>query len=137
MNVTSPMRAAAREMKRKARLNSDSPCCLFCGFSHWESLIPVKLQWLVEERGVPIELLERHHVVGAAHDLNFTVPLCRNCHGVVTEDLRRAGVSMRPAADSRTRTMNRLHALAAFFELCAPSLRDWADDLPNDGGGHE
>src|SRR4051812_39393139 len=107
MKVISPMRAAAREMKRKEKLQSDNPHCLLCGFSHWESLIPVTLQWLVEERGIPVDLLEQHHVVGAAHDPVLTVPLCRNCHGLVTEDLRRGEISMRPASDPLTRTIRK------------------------------
>jgi hypothetical protein len=123
------MRAAAREMKRKEKLQSDNPQCLFCGFSHWESLIPVTLRWLIEERGFPVDLLELHHVLGAAHDPDLTVPLCRNCHGLVTEDLRRGEISMRTASDVQTRVITKLNAFAQFLERSAISLRVSAEEL--------
>jgi hypothetical protein len=127
------MRAAAREMRRKEKLRSDNPQCLLCGYSHWESLIPVTLQWLIEERGFPVDFLEQHHVMGAAHDADFTVLLCRNCHGLVTEDLRRGEISMRPTSDLHTRVATKLNAFAQFLERSAISLRASAEELQRSG----
>src|SRR5258706_587809 len=91
-----PIASEARRAKRE-RLLGDSPACVRCGLAEIDSLIAVK-------RGV----LEAHHVVGRANDEDLTVALCRNCHAVVTERYRDAGVSL-----NRPPTV--LHQLAAIL----------------------
>jgi hypothetical protein len=127
-----PIRAASRELKRRERLNRGYWCCFRCTAMLLEGFIPVSLDWL-EKRGIPSGLLEAHHVVGKAHDAELTVPLCRNCHALATEDLLRAGVSMKPTADRRTLAEIRLEASATFLERFALSLRDWIKELPEGG----
>ena len=100
-----PIRAAVREAKRRKRLNRGYWCCFRCTATLLEDFIPVSLDWL-EKRGIPSGLLEAHHVVGKAHDAKLTVPLCRNCHALATEDLLRAGVSMKPTADTTNSRRN-------------------------------
>jgi hypothetical protein len=67
-----------------------------------------------------------------AHDESFTVTLCRNCHALVTEDQRRAGVKLRPAPDKKTRLSRQLYALAIFHEREAQVLRRLALDATLD-----
>lgn len=131
-----PIRAAARERKRRDRFNSQHPCCLLCGATVLVNLVPVTLKWL-KKKGIPSGLLEAHHIVGNVHDPKLTVPLCRNCHALATEDLLRAGVSMKPATDRAILTLMRLEASATFLERFALSMREWIKELPTEGQHHE
>lgn len=128
MTDNNPIRSAGREMKRKEELGTDEPCCLMCGVRDWEMHThTVDAQWLLE-RGIAAKLLEEHHVLGKAYDESFTVTLCRNCHALVTEDQRRAGITLRPAPDNKTRLRRQLYALAIFHEREAEILRRLASD---------
>ncbi len=100
-----PIASEARRAKRE-RLLGDSPACVRCGLAEIDSLIAVK-------RGV----LEAHHVVGRANDEDLTVALCRNCHAVVTERYRDAGVSL-----NRPPTV--LHQLSAILRAQSALLID-------------
>lgn len=135
MKNKSPIRAAARRVKRKERLGIENPSCFLCGARVLESLIPVTVDWL-EQKGIPSGLLEAHHIVGHAHDPKLTVPLCRNCHAVATEDLLCAGISMKRATDRAILIAMRLEASATFLERFALSMREWIKELPNDWGNH-
>ena len=64
--------------------------------------------------------------VGRAHDPDFIVPICRNCHAEVTEGRFQEGVSMRPELDPNKREALRLRSLAMFHEKTAQALRRWA-----------
>lgn len=55
-----------RKQKRLEQLGSDDPHCGMCGHSDWQAL-------------------ELHHVAGQKYD-ESTVPLCRNCHRIVSDD---------------------------------------------------
>jgi hypothetical protein len=46
-----------------------------------ETLIPVRRRFL-----------DDHHVCGRANDDALTVPVCRNCHAILTEGQRTAGL---------------------------------------------
>jgi hypothetical protein len=131
-----PIRTEARKAKRRQRFTTENPCCVLCGATVLESLIPVTPDWL-EKRGIPFGPLEAHHVVGHVHDPKLTVPLCRNCHAVATEDLLCAGVSMKPAADRRLLAEMRLEASATFLERLALSMRGWSKELPMEGTAGE
>ena len=69
-------RARRHESKRQ-RLGSPAPVCLSCGCRDIEALFAVSVSdlhgWF----------LERHHL--GKHPSDFTIPLCRNCHAVLTD----------------------------------------------------
>lgn len=133
MRDQQPIRTARRRVLREDRLG-DNSFCLFCGYACLESLTTVSRKWL-EGRGVSKDwidgLLEKHHVVGEAHDPDLTVTLCLNCHREITEGLVREGVSMHPEKNSLKLIALVLRASAAFFESLAASYRKWAALLEN------
>jgi hypothetical protein len=112
-----PSGTAVRLMRRLERLGSD-PVCVLCGYANPHALIPVRR-----------DLLERHHVVCKDHDGALTAPLCRNCHGEVTELLRQDGVNPRFEPNRLVRIALILTAMAVFFEMLAPAFRRWAEQL--------
>lgn len=81
---SNPIAAAGRRRQRELRFGAN-PACARCGMTEINALVPVR-------RG----LLEAHHVCGRANDASLTVPVCRNCHAVLTEGQRSAGVSFDP-----------------------------------------
>ncbi len=58
--------------------------CVFCGWSNPTAL-----------RAVGKTLLEEHHVVGVNHYDEYRVPVCRNCHALLTEGGMEFGVDLR------------------------------------------
>jgi len=125
------MRTARRKALRKGRFGCND-FCLFCGYACLESLTQVSRQWL-EARGVQKErldhLLEKHHVVGEAHDPALLVTLCLNCHREITEGLAREGVSMYPERNIHKLVALVLRGSAVLFEFLASSYRKWASLL--------
>jgi hypothetical protein len=117
-----------RRRRRQVRFGVENPTCILCGNGEIETLAAKRLGWL--ERHLPPEVfIELHHPVGWNYDPNLVVPVCMNCHRIVTEGLARAGISMRPEPEPRERVASMLDALAVFFELLVDSLRRWAEYL--------
>jgi hypothetical protein len=112
-----PSATSARLSRRLRRLGSDAVCVL-CGYTNPFGLIQVHRS-----------LLEDHHVVTRAHDPEFVVAICRNCHGEVTELLLREGIQPSCERDVQKRTALMLTALAVFLEALATSVRRWAQAL--------
>jgi hypothetical protein len=112
-----PNRTAIRLARRLERLGPD-PVCVLCGYLDPFALIPILRT-----------LLEKHHVVMEAHDGELTAPVCRNCHAVATEKLLQERISPQFEPDNRIRIALVLTALAVFFEMLAPALRRWAEQL--------
>lgn len=73
--------------------------------------------------------IEQHHVAGRNHDPEFTAPLCRACHALATEHLRRADVDMRYENDPVERVRKALKATAVFLQMLAEALWHWAEVL--------
>ncbi len=73
----SQRRARRREAKFQ-HLGSPVPRCLSCGSFEIEALIPVSVSAL------PSWFLEQHHLAKRSGG-DFTVPLCRSCHAVLTD----------------------------------------------------
>lgn len=109
---------AARTAKRDARLGGEDAVCVLCKFSDRDALVPTKRT-----------LVEAHHVLGRQYDGKITVPLCRNCHAIVTEKLRRAGVSMQPPPTLLERLVNLLRAAGVMLVALGQAFLDCADDL--------
>lgn len=133
MRDQNPIRTARRKTLRKNRLGSYA-FCLFCGYSCLESLTDVSRKWL-EAKGISKDridhLLEKHHIVGEAHDPDLTVTLCLNCHREITEGLACEGVSMHPEKNVYKLIALMLRGSAVLFEFLATSYRKWASLLEN------
>lgn len=112
-----PIKTAAREARRTRTLSEDATC-VRCGMANLAALVEGAAN-----------LLEDHHVVGRRHDGGLTIPLCRNCHAILTEDNRRAGADMRQQPSLLERIVNVLRALGAFFSDLAQRFFDWAERL--------
>ncbi len=115
MRDENPIRTARRKVRRLVRLGSDHPVCFRCGVAEVAVLVPVSKKFL-----------EDHHVVGSSHDPIFTVPLCRNCHYLATEDLLLSDVNMLPEPNPIKRVAIILRGLAVHFEMLAEACRRWA-----------
>jgi hypothetical protein len=118
MRDEKPIRTARRKERRLVRLGSDHPTCQYCGIAEVAVLMSVSKKFL-----------EDHHVVGDSHDPILTVPLCRNCHYMATENLLQAGVEMLPEKNPVKRAAMMLRGLAVHHEMLAGANRRWADML--------
>ena len=112
-----PIRTDGRAMRRERRLGADAACAL-CGVTTPAALTLVNRS-----------LLEEHHAAARAHDGALTVPVCRNCHAILTEGQLRAGVSFAPEASAPERLAAALRALGAFLCDLGARLIEWADRL--------
>ena len=70
-----------------------------------------------------------HHVLNRQNDADLTVPLCRNCHALVTEGIRQCNASTAAPRTILDRIVAVLRALAAFFRQLADALLALADRL--------
>jgi hypothetical protein len=137
-----PETTAVRTAQRELRLGVDAACC-FCGLGELAALQEVTDPALA--KAVRQALLEAHHAFGRALDPSLKIILCRSCHAIATETLRRGGVLMIPQHNVLDRlitsqrglialhsdlsnALERLHAeleeLRAFFDAEFPTWRD-------------
>jgi hypothetical protein len=105
-----PAKTAAREAGRARRLGPDA-ACRECG----ENRHPA--------------LLEVHHPAGRAHDSKFTVPQCRTCHAIATDDQIREEIALGPQLTPQQRHVARLRAYATYHRTAAESDDRAADEL--------
>jgi hypothetical protein len=124
-----PIGADAREATHLRRLGPPPHVCAFCGFPDPFRLTATLLAWV--EARVPSKFLQDHHVVGRQHDDTLIVLLCLNCHGLVHRRYLDAGVDLRPEPDPIKQVALMLRARAAFANLEAERLCEWADLLDN------
>jgi len=98
---------------RRRKLGRDAACVL-CGERRPDALI-----------------LERHHFALVENEPAVDVVLCKNCHAVAQESLRRAGVvEWEPVADTFVeRQVAMLRGEADFLDLLAESRRVAADRI--------
>ncbi len=94
-----------RVERRLQRLGSPHAICVLCGFDRPEALTLVRLD--LPPDGIRRRLVERHHPLGKRAAPDFTVPLCRNCHAVITEQERTVGAVSRRRPDPTTDGMLR------------------------------
>ena len=74
-------------------------------------------------------LLQVHHPAGRAHDPNFSVLLCRNCHAIATDDQIREEIALGPQPTPQQRHVARLRARATDHRTAAESDDRAADEL--------
>lgn len=107
-------RTAVRAARRARRFGADAVCVL-CGFSNPIALILVSRT-----------LLEEHHVYGANNDDNTRVPLCRNCHALVTEGIQATGATMRKQRSLFEQLAETNLISAVFYRAAAESAENMA-----------
>lgn len=110
-----PIKNDARAERRARRLGPDAACVL-CGVSTPEALTLAKST-----------LLEWHHVAVRAHDDAFTVPVCLNCHRILTEGQLRAGVTFAPQVTLPERLAALLLAVGIFLSQLGEIVQLWAE----------
>lgn len=112
-----PIAATGRRARREHRFDPDS-ACVRCGIATLETLVPLKRRFL-----------DDHHICGRSNDDSLTVPVCRNCHAILTERQQAAGVTF---AAPPTLLHQIAAALASIFamlhELCERGM-DWVAAL--------
>jgi hypothetical protein len=114
-----PIANDARKARRQRRLGPDVACVL-CSTTTPEVLVLINRS-----------VLEAHHVAGVANDAALTVPVCRNCHALLSADQLSRGA---PLAHAARRTLPEqvaavLSELAAFCYRLGDRLAMWADRL--------
>ncbi len=112
-----PLKADLRREHREDRLG-ENPVCGMCGYAN-----PKSLQLANRT------LLENHHVVGKRHDPSLTLPVCRNCHGELTEGARDAGADLRRQPTYLHRLAMILLSLGSLFIALGEAMRRYANDL--------
>lgn len=117
MEQRNAVKTAARVAKREAKLGPDA-VCVGCGQANPEALS------LVDRT-----IVEEHHVVGREHEGKLTVPLCANCHRVLTEKVRNSGASMKATPNFLEKLVSMLRAIEAFFTMLGETCGRWADKL--------
>lgn len=136
MTSSTPMKTAARQAARDRRLGPEA-ACMRCGIANRGTLLPVSRT-----------LLEAHHVFERANDETLTVPLCRNCHAILTEGQRSAGLDfeapptllhqlsailtglflfLREVAERGLLWVDGLRALIAALDARCPAWRTWPE----------
>jgi hypothetical protein len=122
--TTNPMQTAARRARRDRRFDHDA-ACVRCGITAPETLVPVKRRFL-----------DDHHVCVQANDDALTVPVCRNCHAILTEAQHAAGVVfqtpptiLHQVASALASFFAMLHALCERGMAWAHALSELASDL--------
>ena len=117
MSEYDPIHDDARRTSRAKKLGPNA-VCVRCGEPQWETLVPGNRS-----------LLEAHHLVGRVNDADLTVPLCRNCHAILTEKLRQVGASMSKPLTLLDRIVAVLRCIGAFLGLIGAKLLQLADRL--------
>jgi len=119
-----PIATATRHARRTQRYGEHA-ACVRCGISALETLVPL-----------PRRFLERHHVCGKANDPDLTVPVCRNCHAILTEGQNAAGVTfttpptvLHQIAAALCSLFSMLHDLSEVGMTWAHALTNLADEL--------
>jgi hypothetical protein len=89
-----PLQAAKRKVQRLKKLlvePEQHAVCLFCGCAEPMLLRPITKKFFKKHQ----RFFEEHHVFGWMLDSGTILALCFNCHALVTEGLRQAGVEMK------------------------------------------
>ncbi len=115
--TANPIATGGRRARREQRFGPNA-ACVRCGITTLETLVPLKRRFL-----------EDHHVCGHANDESLTVPVCRNCHAILTEGQQAAGVTFTAPTTLLHQIAAALESFFAFlYELCERGM-DWVAAL--------
>lgn len=116
-----PVERAIRRERRLQRLGSPAPSCVACGLRSVEALLGIPAVVLPPE--VRRKLIEHHHPAGRKTESDWTVPVCRNCHALITED-RRGYVLPEPPRTQEERAILHIQAAKEVILLAAPAVAE-------------
>ncbi len=104
----------ARKAARARKVGKDA-CCILCGETAPEVL----------DRK-PRSHIQKHHVLGKAHDGEITVPVCLNCHAKIHERYRDNDVNLSSANQAQFLEIlsNILNAIGTFLQQLGQTLID-------------
>jgi hypothetical protein len=75
---------------------------------------------------VKASLLEAHHALGRAHAPDLTIPVCRNCHAVLSAAQLDDEVPLAPQPNLLARLLAVVAALGSLLRMLAEALLAWA-----------
>lgn len=107
-----------RRRDRQRQRFGDDGSCVLCGCQNLAALTEVR-----------VTLLEEHHLAGRKADPELTVAVCLNCHRVLQEGLKDAGLEARYPDNAVERAQARSIGVADFFRLAVDSFRRQAREL--------
>lgn len=112
-----PIQDAERRARRERKLG-ENPVCNSCGNEDFWALIEA-----------PEKLLQEHHVAGRQHDAALTLCFCMNCHALLHEDQRKAGVSLKPTSTFPERLAEMLVAIGTLLKSLGERMILWGEQL--------
>lgn len=117
MPDSDPVGEAVREQRRHER-HGENPSCVLCGLDDPRALVPADPR-----------LIEEDHLTGRQRDPDLTVSVCRNCHAILTEERRDAGIPMHPGSNLLEELARKLHSLGLFLGRLSDAALTWSDTL--------
>ena len=99
-----------RRQRALERLGTNNPRCPFCGID--EPLV-----------------MELHHIAGDAFDHEIKIPICRNCHRILSDWQKDHPPALANPPSDLERIEHGLLGLADIFELLVKWLREHAKKL--------
>ena len=123
-------RQRIRLERRLQRLGGLQPVCIRCGCREVEALTGVPYALLPPE--LQRRLIEWHHPAGRKVDPTFKVPLCRNCHAIMTEEQRGYPPELRRPKTEEEFLVSRIWGAAQVILWASRSLEDAHSRLAND-----
>jgi hypothetical protein len=118
--------AAKRRERRLQRLMTLPAVCIACGLPQVEALMDVPFSALPPE--FRRRLMEYHHPAGRMVDPDWTVPLCKNCHAILTE-VRRLHLPPHPPATPEERATLTIAAGGEVILVSLSALLDAQDRI--------
>ena len=109
-----PLGANGRKHRRRRKLGPDARC-IACGIANPTLLIDAKRT-----------LFEHHHPLGEEHEPSLTVPVCRNCHALLSAAQLDDGVPLVPQPTLLERLIAIFQAFVSFLAALANILLEWA-----------
>jgi hypothetical protein len=108
-----PLGPSGRRHRKRQRVGPDVRC-LCCGRREPEVLIRAKRT-----------LFELHHPLGQAHEPDLTLPVCRNCHAILSAAQVDDDVWLDPQPTVLERIIAIFQALVSFLGALAKILLEW------------
>jgi hypothetical protein len=109
-------RTLIRQQRVRSRLGSQHPICVLCSFAHLAALRGMR--WGELPPHLRARLVELHHPLGRCSHPEAVVPLCLNCHAMITELERQVGALDRGGEDELSEGLIRAAAWLYAF-VCA------------------
>ena len=110
-----PMDAPRRKHRRQQRLGPDA-VCVMCGERNPDALLRVRRS-----------LLERHHVLGAAHAPEATIVVCLTCHARLSAAQQDDGVQLSPQGTLLERGIAMMAAAGSSLRVVGDAFLEWAE----------